>query len=75
MSTERRKVVIMPYKLRELALIYKVSCYFMRLRISKHKKAIGKREGHFYDTDQVEKIFDLIRVPSDVDVIKYPPTK
>lgn len=66
---KRRKVVIQSYKLKELADIYKISKYLMRSLIAKHKKAIGKREGYFFRSEQVAKIFLLIKPPSDVDII------
>jgi hypothetical protein len=69
MSTEKRKFVIMPYKLCELAEIYKCSCYFMRLRINRHEQQIGKKDGHFYSYEQVELIFKLVHLPSDVEII------
>ncbi len=69
MEAKKRSVAIKSYKLVELAEIYEVSCYFMRLRLIKHKKAIGKREGHFYSADQVEQIFKLVRLPSNIDIV------
>ncbi len=69
METQRRSVIVKSYKLKELALIYRVSCYLMRLMISKHKKSIGKREGYYYQTEQVIKIFSLLKPPSDIDIV------
>lgn len=69
MDAKRRTVVTQPYKLKELALLYRVSCYLMRKMLAKNKKAIGKREGYFYNTEQVEKIFGLYKLPSDIDLV------
>lgn len=66
---KRLTVVVRSYKLKELADIYHVSNYLMRKLIGKYKKLIGKREGHFYRADQVEKIFKLIKPPSDIIII------
>ncbi len=63
-NTFKKSVVIKNYKLKELAYLYCVSNYRMRKLIFKIKKAIGKREGYFYSTEQVEKIFRLIKLPS-----------
>jgi hypothetical protein len=69
MDAKRRTVVIMSYKLKELAGIYKTSLYLMRRSLEEHKRAIGKRKGYFYKTEQVELIFQLIALPSDVDLV------
>jgi hypothetical protein len=69
METKQRTIAIKSYKLVELAEIYEVSCYFMRRRLLKCKKAIGKREGHFYNADQVEQIFKLVRLPSNINIV------
>ena len=64
-NTSKRSVTVKAYKLKEIAELYRVSLYLMRRLISKNKKAIGKREGYFYSTEQVEKIFQLIKLPSE----------
>ena len=67
---KRRNVVIRAYTLQELAnLVYGISKYRLRNLIKKHKKEIGKREGYFYETKQVEVIFSLIPLPSDIDIV------
>lgn len=72
MDAKRRTVVIMAYKLKELAGIYRTSKYMMRKALAKHKRAIGKIEGYYYQTEQVELIFQLIALPSDIDLIVRP---
>lgn len=69
MDAKRRTVVIMAYTLKELSGIYKKSLYLMRNALKAHKRAIGKREGYYYKTEQVKLIFQLIELPSDVDLI------
>lgn len=66
---KRKYVVIRNYKLKDLADIYRISKYLMRTLIYKHQKKIGKREGHFYQTEQVQMIFELIKLPSDTTII------
>lgn len=69
MDTKKKEVPIMPYKLKELASIYKLSNYMMRLLIQPHQKALGKRVGHYYSYEQVEKIFKRIHLPSNIDIV------
>lgn len=66
---KRKYVVIKNYKLKDLADIYRISKYLMRALICKHRKKIGKREGHYYQTEQVAMIFELIKLPSDTTVV------
>ena len=68
-NTKRKYIVIKNYKLRELADIYRVSKYLMRVWIYKHLKKVGKKEGHYYKTEQVAIIFQLIKLPSDTTII------
>lgn len=68
-NDKRKYIVIKNYKLKDLADIYRISKYLMRVWILKHKKQIGKREGHFYHTEQVQIIFELIKLPSDTTII------
>lgn len=68
-NNKRKYIVTKNYKLKDLADIYRVSKYLMRVWIAKHKKKIGKREGHFYQTEQVQLIFELIKLPSDTIII------
>lgn len=68
-NEKRKYVVIKNYKLKDLADIYRISKYFMRALIYKHRKKIGKREGHYYQTEQVAIIFQEIKLPSDTIII------
>ena len=42
----------------------------MRNMIKKIKKELGKRTGYYYQTEQVEKIFNLIMLPSNIELFK-----
>lgn len=66
----RRKYAIQRYTLKDLVRIYNTTYYSMRKKLSEIRKQIGKQKGYFYEADQVEVIFSLIRLPSDVDIIK-----
>lgn len=66
---KRRTLVVKEYTLHELAIVYEMSKYRLRCRIEAHKKEVGKRTGYFYKTQQVLKIFSLIPLPSDIDLI------
>jgi hypothetical protein len=68
-NDKRKYIVIKNYKLKDLADIYRISKYLMRVWIFKHHKKVGKREGHYYQTEQVQIIFDLIKLPSDTTII------
>lgn len=68
-GTKRRTLHIKEFTLQDLADVYEMSKYRMRRRISKHKKEIGKRVGYFYEIEQVRKIFQLIPLPSDIDIV------
>lgn len=63
-------VVIRDYKLKELAAIYKISEYRMRKHIKSKIKQIGKMDGYYYETEQVEKIFKLFVLPSDTIILR-----
>lgn len=68
-NVRRKSVSVKEYTLKDLAGIYETSLYLMRKKIAKVKKTLGKREGYFYDTKQVERIFALVPLPSHVDII------
>lgn len=67
-AKKRNIVVIQQYTLTDLADIYCVTKYIMRNRIKKIKNEIGERDGYYYETEQVEKIFNLIKLPSNVEL-------
>lgn len=69
-STRIRKVSVMSYNLKELAAIYNVSKYIMRKKMKRYKARIGKPDGYFYDVKQVDLIFRLIKLPSNIQLIK-----
>lgn len=66
---KRRTLVVKEYTLTDLAQVYEMSKYRLRTRLAKYKKEIGKRAGYFYETEQVRKIFQLIPLPSDIDLV------
>lgn len=70
-STQIKKVIVKSYFFKELAAIYRLSYYQMCNKIKPYKERIGEpRDGYQYDADQVELIFQLIRLPSNVRIIK-----
>lgn len=69
-NVRRKRICVKTYKLKDLAGIYEVSLYYMRKFIFKHKKAVGKREGHYYSTEQVSRIFKLVQLPSHVEIVQ-----
>lgn len=66
---KRRSVVIQSYTLKDLCNIYNMSRYRLLPEIRKHVKEIGERIGNFYQVPQVRKIFQLIPLPSDIDLV------
>ena len=62
----RKIAIIRAYTLKDLAGLYDTTKYLMRKWLSKHKKKIGKREGHYYSSEQVNMIFDLVPLPSNI---------
>ncbi len=70
-STKIKKVVVTSYSLKELMGIYNVSKYKMLKKMKPYKNQIGeKHEGNSFDAEQINLIFSLIRVPSNVQIIK-----
>jgi hypothetical protein len=68
--TPSKKIVsIRDYKLKELAGVYGLSPYLMRKRIKKHLKKIGEPDGQYYLFEQVQKIFELIKLPSNIIIV------
>ena len=68
-NKKRKSIVIQAYTLKELSVIYSMTKYLMRKALQKYKKQIGKRNGYYYETRQVELIFKLIRLPSNIELI------
>jgi len=68
-GVKRKSCCIKEYTLKELAGIYEVSLYIMRKRLKAIKKALGKRDGNFYKTEQVKLIFDTVKLPSHIDIV------
>lgn len=68
-SVKKRYYAIQDYTLKELMAIYKLSRYRLRLKLSPIEGEIGTRKKNHYEKDQVEKIFRLVPLPSDVEII------
>lgn len=69
-NVRRKRICVKSYKLRDLAKIYDVSLYIMRRLITRVQFTIGKREGHYYSAEQVEQIFKLIKLPSNIEIVQ-----
>lgn len=69
-STRIKKFTVKAYNLKELAAIYNISKYLMRKRMKRFKSQIGEPDGYLYQAEQVELIFGLIRLPSNIRIIK-----
>lgn len=69
-KTRIRKVCIQSYYLYELADFYNVSKYRMRRKLKPYKDQIGEIDGYSYDEKQVSLIFRLIKLPSNILLIK-----
>lgn len=69
-STRIRKIIIKSYKLIDLAKIYEMTAYRMRRSLKPHNARIGNKDGYFYTAEQVTLIFRLIKLPSNVEVVK-----
>ena len=69
-GVKRKSVSIQEYTLKDLAGIYEISLYRMRKKLAKIKMAIGERKnGNYYETEQVVLIFQNVKLPSHVEII------
>lgn len=64
-----KRIIIKPYNLKELAEIYGLTLYRMRRALKPHLAHLGKRDGYFFATKQVTKIFKFVKLPSNVKVV------
>ncbi len=55
--------IIRPYTHKELAALYRVSWLTFQKWLKPHATDIGKKTGHFYNTKQVQIIFDKLGQP------------
>jgi uncharacterized protein YjcR len=60
---------VKPYSLSELAGLYRISTQTMKKWISPHEVAIGNKIGRFYNIKQVQKIFEALGVPPELDCL------
>jgi hypothetical protein len=67
----RRTVVIRDYNFTELIAIYRTTYYLLKKKIAKYQEEIGHPDG--YDANQVNRMFQLIPLPQNVDLITLPP--
>lgn len=68
-NVRRKRVFLKPYRLKDLTKIYGLSLYFMRKHLCKIKEAIGIRVGHYYNNQQIETIFKLLQLPSNIKIV------
>lgn len=57
------EIKIRPYTHKELAAMYKVSWLTFQKWLKPFENDIGKKTGHFYNTKQVQVIFDKLGFP------------
>lgn len=70
-DTEIKKVIVTFYNLKELAAIYELSRFLLTKKMEPHKAQIGKpASGYDYDPEQVELIFKLVHLPSNIQIVK-----
>jgi hypothetical protein len=70
-KTRIKKYSVKSYYLYELAAIYETSHYHIRNKIEEHRSEIGyPNSGYEYGADQVELIFQLVKLPSHVRIIR-----
>lgn len=69
-STRIKRVCVKSYYLKELANIYGISKYLMRKKMKPYKAQIGEPDGYPYGEEQVALIFRLIKLPSNILVVK-----
>lgn len=67
---KKRYYLLQKYLLKELLVIYNDTRYKFKPKLKAIEKQIGKRKGNRYEIEQVEKIFELIRLPADVEIIR-----
>jgi uncharacterized protein YjcR len=66
--TQKKKVYIKAYLLKELAALYTVDTRTIKKWIDAHE-SIGKRIGYYYQPGQVKKIFELIELPGHCELV------
>lgn len=60
---DRVEVKVIRYTNKDLAAMYKISRPTFRKWLEPHQNRIGKRIGHYYNTHQVEVIFEIFGLP------------
>lgn len=64
MMNKHNGIVIRPYTHKELAALYGVSWITFQKWLKPFESEIGLKNGHFYNTRQVEIIFEKLGLPS-----------
>lgn len=59
------KTEIKPYSKKELAALYEISTRSMDTWLKPFEKKIGKRNGWYYNVNQIRYIFDKLGLPGD----------
>lgn len=59
------KIEIKPYSKKELAALYKIGARSMDTWLKPFEKKIGKRNGWYYNVNQIRYIFDKLGLPGD----------
>lgn len=63
--TTIEKIEIKPYSKKELAALYKIGIRSMDTWLKPFSKKIGKRNGWYYNVNQIRFIFDKLGLPGD----------
>jgi hypothetical protein len=64
MMNKQNEIAIKPYTHKELAVLYGVSWLTFQKWLKPFEAVIGMKNGHFYNTRQVEIIFEKLGFPS-----------
>jgi len=70
MQTSKRKyfdenglLIIKPYRIKDLCLIFDVTHHVMRSWIRENKGVIGERKGHYFNVEQVSIMISRFGMP------------
>lgn len=58
------KIILKPYKKKEVRAMYEMNYKAFKTLIDKHKDAIGECPGQYYDVNQLLIIFSKLGIPS-----------
>jgi len=63
------KVEVVPYSLKELSQLYKLSSKVFKKSLQPFTPMLGERKGHFYTVKQVEIIFMQLGIPYSINEV------